>query len=170
MFQKRVTKYDPKKRNAQGYYLWDEWTEYSDIGKIYQGREVTITEYLDVEERYLAYIEAFLWALNVKEMAIYCLWIDKNNNDALKRLGGEPLLPFEKIQEGGVLEGDEVLACVRSVLRGQIWCKLLGAKGSYLHFGYDFYMYLGCDEPSLLIEPDIPGLYVENFCSPYTQK
>ena len=49
MWQFRITKYDPNKRNEQGHYLdKNEWTEYSDVGT-----SVSLSEYERVEKLYI---------------------------------------------------------------------------------------------------------------------
>ena len=48
MFEFRVTKYDPKKRNEAGHYLLAEWTCFSEVGD-----SVCLEEYERVEGAYL---------------------------------------------------------------------------------------------------------------------
>jgi len=38
MFEYRVTKYDPRKRDIQGRYLAEDWTSYSQVGRVIAGR------------------------------------------------------------------------------------------------------------------------------------
>jgi hypothetical protein len=44
----RVTKYDPENRDAEGNYLIDEWTSFSDVGRTFSGKELTEQEYFQV--------------------------------------------------------------------------------------------------------------------------
>ncbi len=53
MFDWRVTKYDPKNRDHNGWYVKDEWTDYSDIGKSFEGKRLTFWEYFNVESKYI---------------------------------------------------------------------------------------------------------------------
>ena len=46
-------KYDPKNRNDQGHYLYDHWTEVSDVGKTLEGELVTQEEYFRIEKDYI---------------------------------------------------------------------------------------------------------------------
>jgi hypothetical protein len=48
----RTTKYNPEFRNDQGYYLKEEWTAVSDIGKVFDGKVLTETDYIEDEKRY----------------------------------------------------------------------------------------------------------------------
>jgi len=37
----RITKYNPMNRDANGAYLLNEWTSFSDIGKTFDGKTLT---------------------------------------------------------------------------------------------------------------------------------
>lgn len=50
MYKYRISKYNPQYRNEEGCYTKNEWTSYSDIGTIYEGRKFTKEEYLYVEK------------------------------------------------------------------------------------------------------------------------
>jgi len=61
MWQFRITKYDPSKRNEMGHYMdRDEWTEYSDVGK-----SVSLSEYERIEK---LYIDAALKLCSISEI------------------------------------------------------------------------------------------------------
>lgn len=63
----------------------------------------------------------------------------------------------------------EVITVSKEVLRGNIWILFQNDSNCYLHFGYDFYMYLGL--PGLSYEEinkiGIEGLFIEEMVSPY---
>ena len=61
----RITKYDPKKRNLQGWFLEDTWISYGDIGSVYQGKKLTYNEYVHVEDLYINAIVQFMKCLNI---------------------------------------------------------------------------------------------------------
>lgn len=42
MHKYRITKYDPQYRDEQGIYIREDWTSYSDIGKTYNGKLLTL--------------------------------------------------------------------------------------------------------------------------------
>ena len=39
---------------------------------------------------------------------------------------------------------DDILCLVKDCLRKRCWCKL-SADNFFIHFGYDYYMYIGCN-------------------------
>ena len=57
---------------------------------------------------------------------------------------------------------------IRLTLRNKIWCKL-ESKNSYLHFGYDYYMYIGVDLPFEVVNNVCTkyNLFCEEFDSPH---
>ncbi len=66
----RITKYDPKKRNSQGWFLEDTWTSYSDIGESYQGKKITYDEYSQVENLYINAIVEFMKCLDISHLQV----------------------------------------------------------------------------------------------------
>jgi hypothetical protein len=73
--------------------------------------------------------------------------VDFNNGD---------VLPLERIGEA-----------MRPNLREEFWCRLEGRR-SFLHFGWDFYVYIDVPNPCPGAEARATelGLYVEEFESP----
>ena len=155
MFCWCITKYDPKNRDKNRVYLKGEWTEYGDIGKIFEGKELTYEEYVKVE---WAYIQAVLFFMD-------CLDINSLKIISLEQVG-------KKVQDidvdGNVIknnvfyEKEMVVFIIRSILRYRFWC-MLEAEGMRVRFDFDYYMTLGCIMPSADTIKKIErlGLFVE---------
>lgn len=124
--QYRVTKYDPKNR-VNGVYTKDEWISMYDVGKTYDGKLFTFAEYLKVEKSYLDVIEQVMKELDIKTVEVR---------------QGERI--FSALNNSAVNSREEVLMMAKGVLREDFWCKL-EAKDFFIHFGYDYYMYIGAD-------------------------
>jgi hypothetical protein len=64
---------------------------------------------------------------------------------------------------------DEMDILIRANLRNYFNCFFKGSKGSYLHFGYDYYMYFGTNIDLNLDTIEFPkGIFIEeDFPSPY---
>ena len=124
--QYRVTKYDPANR-VNGEYTKDEWTSMYDVGRSYNGKVFTFEEYLKVEKSYLDVIKDVLKELDIK---------------AVEVRQGERI--FSALNNSVVNSREEVLMIARGVLREDFWCKL-EARDFFIHFGYDYYMYIGAD-------------------------
>ena len=154
MFEFRVTKYDPAFRSPNGAYLRDDWTSVNDVGQSFDGRLLTNAEYQRVESAYIASALAFLRESGTTSMKVR----------GLEYHGSAPL-PFG---EGAVVSLEQAEAIVPRVLREEFWCKLDGSD-SFVHIGYDYYMYVGvpiaCPKAHALAVN--LGLFVEPFQSPY---
>lgn len=79
----RITKYDPEKRNSQGWFLEDTWISYGDIGESYQGKELTYDEYSKVENLHINAIVQFMKCLNISHLQVQGL----ENHNRVKNRG-----------------------------------------------------------------------------------
>jgi hypothetical protein len=152
----RVTKYNPARRDVSGAYLVDDWTSHSDIGKSFGG--VTLTEeiYVAAENAYLESAAAFLQEAGVRELAVV----------GLQNAGAEANPPLE----GAAVSTERISEVLRSLLRGEYWCKLEGSS-AFVHIGWDYYMYIGVLAPCPFAQrlARSRGLFVEQFRSPYAE-
>jgi len=155
MYQYRVTKYNPKFRSATGSYMVDDWTSRSDIGKTFGGTLLTEERYLSIEQAYLQAASALLAEANIVQLKVV----------GLENRGGMSNVP----PEGSLIPSSRVPQVLRSLLREEYWCKLEGSK-SFIHVGYDYYMYVGLPAKCLnaVAAAKNLDLFVEVFPSPYT--
>jgi hypothetical protein len=154
MHQYRVTKYDPVFRDATGAYTKQEWTRFCQIGDSFDGVTLTSSEYLRVESSYIETASLFLAEDHAPDLHAVSLEI----------LADRPNAPAE----GSTVADRDFAAACRSVLREEFWCKF-EAEGRFVHFGSDYYMYIGvrsrCDKA--IEKAEALGLFVEEFDSPY---
>lgn len=154
----RVTKYNPKNRNASGNYtLVEEWTSISDVGDSYEGQVFTMDQYLATEEKYVKAVEVLMQKTGIINLKIVSLENHSNESD------------FD-LTEGKTIPRKFVKELVKMILREKIWGKLVAKNQFEVHFGYDYYMYfIGESLTEEIIEElkKIEGLYVENMPSPY---
>lgn len=152
MHQYRISKYDPQYR-VNNAYTRKEWTSIADVGRAYDGRTFTMADYEQAERRHVD----FLCSLAAREDA-FPLTIDALED---QREGG----PWHDGQQIG---RDELPRLVRDVLREECWCRL-DAPGFFIHFGYEYYMYVGCSHTSEAISALAAehGLFAEAMTSPY---
>ena len=73
-------------------------------------------------------------------------------------------------QNDSVLPLDSIGEFIRRILRQEFWCRLEGSEG-FIHFGWDYYMYIGVPHPCPTARARAAelGLYVEEFASPYVE-
>jgi hypothetical protein len=150
LIEKRITKYDPAHRDAAGRFLSEEWTSFSDVGN-----NVTLEEYQKFESGYIATALELL-----RESGISGLRIAGLENPA------EDPIPFH---EGMWLTLDALEEAFRLVLRERFWCRFEDDSGVFVHFGRDYYMYVGVTRtsPHVIANAERRGLFVEDFRSPY---
>ena len=130
----------------------DEWTSFSDIGKVFDGTILSQDAYLEIEKAYIdCYIEviekAKISKLHIKQAEYYT----------------------ENVRfSSSISNTHEIRQVITACLREQCWLKLT-SKDFFIHFGYDYYMYIGSLLPSeSVIETAMHhGLYCEQYASPY---
>lgn len=162
----RITKYNPLLRNQEGWFIGSDWTSISDIGKTYNGKTLTMDVYLAIEASYLLVAQSFCKetdtvTLRVSELELF------NTIERLIYQGA--YINVNEFYEGMSIDTQTIDPLIAAVLREFIWCKLSGDNGFYIHFGYDYYMYIGCanETPNSLNLATRLGLFVEPSKSPY---
>jgi hypothetical protein len=150
----RVTKYNPAFRDSSGAYNKDEWTSVKDIGRSYAGVMLTREEYERIENAYASAALAFL-----SEGGLSSLRVEGLENKQMHEL---------HFRSDSNLPLDEIDDAIRRILREEFWCRLEG-DGGFVHFGWDYYMYIGVSHPCPTARERTVelGLYVEEFDSPY---
>lgn len=167
-FSYRITKYNPIYRDEKGAYLKNEWTSYSDIGHIFDGKQLNIDEYLNVEDKYIGAVVQFMKCIGIN--GLYISELEKKcspNNDINST--DQMVSLYSKIKNNYVVHTEEIADMCRLILREYIWCKLKNDLDLEIHFGYDYYMYIisksACIDTVCHIQKS--GLFVEKYVSPY---
>jgi hypothetical protein len=173
MFGWRITKYNPVLRDSKGRFLGEDWTSIADVGKVIAGSPVTMEEYLAVEGAYLGTVaqlfeETGTPAVGVPAFEVY-------SEDELEQvLSSEPELrrALKEIQSERRAPAAAVPGVCRLILREILWCKFENPGDLYLHFGGDYYMYVGSARRlSLTLSlARSRGLFVEDLVSPYLEE
>jgi hypothetical protein len=152
MLEYRITKYDPAIRNRGEQYT--EWTAFSHIGASFDGTVLTQAVYEKVETAYIAVATAFLREVDAGSVSIRGLETQKAK--------GSPYV------EGAALTPMDAGEIMAKVLRDELWCRF-EADRAFVHFGWDYYMYVGvastCPDAERLAAK--LGLFVEGMRSPY---
>ena len=115
---------------------------------------LTAERYAEAENAYVRAVLGFLHESGTASLTVGSLESHGNSGDA--------------VFEGERVTGSRIEHVIRSVLREKYWCRLAAANG-FLHFGYDYSLYVGVPGPC----PDSvqlairSGLFVERMRSPY---
>jgi hypothetical protein len=156
----RITKYNPALRDANGVFKGDDWTACSDVGRAFGGVVLTQAEYQRIEDAYAFAVDSLLRAAKVDSLQLR----------GLENRGNSQLPNFVKLEAD--LDVTQCAEFARIALREQAWGKLVAPGRAYVHFGYDYYMYVGL--PVLCVQAVAAvrqrGLFVEPFRSPYLRQ
>jgi hypothetical protein len=172
MFTWRITKYNPAYRDESGIYKICEWTSFHDIGKSICGKTLTVNGYILIENAYVNAILSFMDSSAIASLTVKDL--EKHNKssnlDKKSELYSKEMLKlFTVLEDNTALSKNEIPYLSRLVLRENVWCKLEEKHKMFVHFGYDYYMYIGshklCEDAINKITK--AGLFVEEFESPY---
>ncbi len=154
MTEYRISKFNPQNR-LNGIYQISEWTSVSDIGKEFDSGILTEDQYKRVEA---AYIDCSIEILRKADVSglLVC----------------SPEYYDEKIRFPEVLYAEiDIRRAIMCCLQEKCWVKL-EASSFFIHFGYDYYMYIGTDLPCILIEKIVKkyNLFCERALSPYNSR
>lgn len=165
----RITKYNPAFRDENGIYTLHEWISPWDVGKSFNGKRFTLKDYHLMEE---AYIDTVLHFMKESHLSSLQLFHYKKNHDLFQK---ESPLFFEKafnnisLEEGMFILIEDIPLICKMILRGYIHGQLVSKCSFYIHFGSDYYMYVGLTQPCehAVQFARSNNLFVEGQQSPY---
>jgi hypothetical protein len=162
----RITKYNPKSRNAQGAYVIDDWTSVSDIGR-FEG--FTQEKYINWEKKYWEIVSSSLHSIEILNLRICDLETGlladscSSENDLIRESAE---YCSSKNLKSGILVGIcDFKKLFEAALREVIWFRAIGDFNTFVHFGYDYYLYFGSEKE--FCWSNVDGMFVELFSSPY---
>ena len=164
----RITKYDPNYRNHNGHYAIDDWTSVKDVGEVFNGKKFSFHSYKLCEDSYINTINlilkengiAFLQVENLEKYG-FVIYADLNAKKSRQY--------YDNAFSGQAVYLNDINVFARLILREMLWCKL-SMGSSFVHFGYDYYMYIGGVKElkaAELAAISQSGLFVEKMDSPY---
>ena len=169
IFQWRITKYNPNFRDENGHYtLIEDWTCPSEIGKTINGNEFTLDDYFQVEAAYIDSAIKFIEESGIDLLRILqleCHILEEDRTSLLYEKEFEELV----LKEDLVINKNEIRLICKMVLRNFLWCKLYRKDHFFIHFGWDYYMYIGSNVNcvSAIEFAENNGLFVEQCTSPH---
>ena len=152
LFQYRISKYS--RQSTPDMAVDDQWTSIFDIGKTFGGKVLTYSEYINTENQYLELIKWVCKSSGVERLQI------TNLEDY------QCLSPCENLSWTESVE--QIVNIARDCLRERYWCRL-HAHNFFIHFGYDYYLYMGTQLDYLQMHciANSLGVFVEKMSSPY---
>lgn len=139
----------------------DTWSAVTDIGKIYEGERLSQAEYLRVEDLYIKFIERFL-TKNTATYKVKFLMDLRGEDGADKSLFNLDSWNI-KIRGGEYLDTASIITISRLSLRDLMGLRLEADCGSYIAFGYDFYLRIGVSDECCLDTSSTNGLFINQM-------
>nr|WP_295970778.1 hypothetical protein [uncultured Bacillus sp.] len=168
-YQWRITKYNPAFRDLDGNYTKiTEWTSASEIGKTFNGKPFTLNDYLCTENAYVSTVLKFLSESLLHSLRVVQFQKNELLNDKTNKLYENT---FENvcIKEDLLVNEKDIPVICKMILRNFIQCHLISKDTFFAHFGWDYYMFIGSNQPCTngITFAKKHGLYVESYQSPY---
>jgi hypothetical protein len=143
-----------------------------DVGEFSNGKIFTTSEYLNVESKYAEAINLIIEKIDISFLLIIEIekWKRKLKIENFNSIYNKSFfLIYKKLKNEYRIEKNELDIVIKLILRGNIWGKLIFKDSFFVHFGYDYYMYVGCkkDISDIIKKIELLGLYVEDYKSPY---
>ena len=124
-----IVKYPPEGYDENGIYRRDEWTDFRDIGKSFDGVVLTKEAYLEIENRYIECAVAIMEASRCKYLTIGYVDYYKNKGYRYK----------DRVNK------EQLRNVIRDIMRNKVWCVLVNLKHKVqIDFGWDYYMHVIC--------------------------
>lgn len=130
-----INKYRPS-IFRRGRFLTEDWTSVSQIGEEWNGKSLTATDYLAVEDRYVRAARRFMAAAAVDALEIRGLESWREPEPHLRAVGLD-LEDRPPPRDGDHLAGDELDDFLRRCLRELAWGELVRPQDFLIHPGYD---------------------------------
>lgn len=172
LYKYHINKYNPKGRELDRYYIFNEWGAISDIGTEFDGKVVTIEEYQRVEDAYIRSIELILDFLKIPKLDVEYLRtrtkLDEIKSDQIQYpelYNSKMIEKFILFKRRKVVKPEEIDYLCRLMLREIVGSRLYYKNDVKIFIGYDYLMSIHTSKPidSLIPEIERMGLYVEEF-------
>lgn len=170
MISHRITKYNPIKRNPDGSYSdQTEWTSICDIGNP-KYHSPTYEDYEKIETAYVEAIRTIMIDKGIDTVKVDSYeprdlekeLSNEENRITLRGLEIDYVTDIANLENGYEIGFWEIDKIVRLILREMIWMNLVNDTIKVV-FGYDYYMYVECEELifSTILNIHDTGLFVE---------
>jgi hypothetical protein len=166
----RITKYNPDHRDANGHYTLDEWTYYDQVSDEFAQVKVTQKEYKKTED---CYVNTLVDTINAAKITKLMMkdYYGTSIPDHLRDFDAIELSQLKELGAGKWFNITQLQPIFRLSLRELVDCRLYYPWKFYIHFGWDYYMYIGTSLNywAVMEIARKHGLYAEEFRSPYLE-
>ena len=147
-----IVKYNPEYYDFNGKYTNHEWSNFSDIGRVFNHKRFTLKQYLDVEDKYIHVAQDIIKASNITFLTV--AYIERDELVSTENISEEMADIIHHIHVGKRLNIYQCSLLLRAILRGAVWCVLVNeSKQFQISVGYDYYMHVhSCMPHELMFE------------------
>jgi len=172
MYKYTISKYNPLYRDKNGRYLKEDWTAISDIGKVFDGTELIVNDYLKTEDSYIRALQLIMQYFELSYL---------NVSDARRSFGEDEFKEiidnrkikytqdifetYNHLEKFKKLNEKELNSFCRLMLREDIGAKVFYPRLLKIFICYDYLMGIHSSKSLKKIIPEIEalGLFVEEF-------
>lgn len=151
MIEYKITKFNPQNYMG-GKYIVNEWTSFSDVGKLFDDGVLTYNSYIHFEQCYINCCIELLQKAGISKLLVVT-----------------PEYYAEGVHFPSTLSTEEeIREVIMCCLREKFWAKLEG-NNFFIHFGYDYHMYIGTNLSVAVVRETAKkhSLFCEEEESPY---
>lgn len=174
MYKFNISKYNPAFRDSNWRYIKEDWTAISDIGKVFDGKMLTVADYMSTEDNYIKAIQAIFQFCNLTYLKVEDVrksFEDKKFMDIIqnRKVGYTPqiLEIYNNVEGIKKLEFQDLDLFFRLLLREDIGAKIFYPRKLKIFICYDYLMGVNSSRSINQIIPFIEsiGLFVEELGS-----
>ncbi|BCJ98308.1 hypothetical protein [Anaerocolumna chitinilytica] len=172
MYKYNISKYNPIFRDSNWTYRKEDWTAISDIGKSFDNKILTVTDYIETENKYIKTVKLILNYLELDYIYVHDVRRSFSKEvfaDMIKKretlYSSEMINMYDKAERIKKLERKDVDAFIKLLLREDIGAKVFYPRRLRIFICYDFLMGVNCSRSLENIIPEIEalGLYTDIF-------
>lgn len=166
---KRITKYSPEFRSGSGAYLKNDWTSYSDIGKIFNGDILTHLQYEEVERHYIDFLTQLMTTIiSAQQIELREIYFYSEREDLINKNDKALVHTWDliKLNQDNKYDIADLESIAKLVLREYLDVEIVVIGEVYscvVRFGSDLYMYINSniDNEALSLLAKKSGLFCE---------
>jgi hypothetical protein len=172
MYKYNISKYNPAFRDSNWRYMKEDWTAISDIGKTFDGKILTVEDYIATEDSYIKAIQTIFNFFNLTYLKVCDVRKSFEEEIFMGLISKRKVAyTYDIIEIHGKAEGIEKLAYkdidlfFRLLLREDIGAKIFYPRKLKIFICYDYLMGIHCNRSIENVIPTIEalGLFVEKF-------
>jgi hypothetical protein len=172
MYKYNISKYNPAFRDNNWRYMKEDWSSISDVGKTFDGKTLTVEDYLATEDNYIKAIQIILKFYNLTYLRVCDVrksFEDKKFMNLISKrkivYTSDILETYNSAESIERIELKDLDVFFRLLLREDIGAKIFYPRRLKIFICYDYLMGIHSSRPIKKIIPDLEalGLFVEEF-------